>query len=228
MNPIEIARKNGQNALSEYQSKQYLGTFGIPVTREKLVRTAEEAIAASQSIGFPVALKACSPNLLHKSEADAIALGLASSQAVERAFHHISRKVQMDLDGILIQEMITGSRELVVGMTRDPQFGPCVMLGFGGVMAEVIQDTVFRVAPFDTIEAMDMINELKSKKLLGPFRGQQPADLDTLCRILTSMGELGLQQASIAEIDINPLIVSPDGQIKAVDALIILEDNRNP
>jgi len=131
------------------------------------------------------------------------------------------------MEGILVQEMVEGQRELVAGLSRDPQFGPCVMLGFGGIMAEVIKDTVFRVAPFDIVEALDMINDLKSRSMLGSFRGQKDADLDAICQTLTAIGQLGLAEESIAEIDINPLIISPDGKIKAVDALIIL-GKKNP
>jgi succinyl-CoA synthetase beta subunit len=223
MTTIEMAIANKQQALSEYHSKKYLSTFGVPITREQLVQSVDEAVKTAEAIGFPVALKACSPELMHKSETGCIELGLTTPEAVQQAFILISEKIQVSLEGILVQEMIKGPRELVVGLTRDPQFGPCVMLGFGGVMTEVLKDTVFRVAPFDKIEAMDMIDELQSRTMLDAFRGQQPADLDMICQTLISVGQIGLQQKSIAEIDINPLIVSPNGQVKAADALIILE-----
>ena len=223
MNSIETAIANGQRALSEYQSKQYLQSFGIPVTRETLVQTADEAVTAAEQIGFPVALKACSPELMHKSETGGILLNLATAEAVERAYAEIQAKIQIPLDGYIVQEMLQGSRELVVGMTRDPQFGVCVMLGLGGVMAEILKDTVFRVAPFDKTEAMDMIDELQSKEMLKAFRGQQPADLETLCQALIAVGRIGLEEERIAEIDINPMIIAPDGRITAADALLILD-----
>ncbi len=223
MNPIEMAISKGQRALSEYQSKKYLGSFGIPITREEIVQTVDEAINASKMIGFPVALKACSPELMHKSETGCIELGLTTPEAVQSAYKRVIEKTSLPLEGILVQEMLSGPREIVAGLTRDPQFGACVMLGYGGVMAEILKDTVFRVAPFDKPEAMDMIDELKSRAMLDAFRGQQPADLDMICRILMSMGQIGIQQPLIKEIDINPLMISPTGQVKAADALIILE-----
>jgi succinyl-CoA synthetase beta subunit len=170
-----------------------------------------------------VALKPCASDLMHKSELGCIELGLSAPAAVDQAFGRIREKINAPLEGILVQEMMAGSRELVAGLSRDPQFGACVMLGFGGVMTEVIADTVFRVAPFDAVEAMDMIRDLKYRAMLDAFRGQAPANLDTICPILTSLGRLGLERPEIAEIDINPLIISPDGAVTAVDALIILE-----
>jgi acetate---CoA ligase (ADP-forming) subunit beta len=223
MDPIKTAVDHGWTSLSEYTSKQVLGARDIPVTREVLVQNAEAAAAAAEDIGYPVALKACSRDLMHKSELDCIELNLSGPEAVGQAFGRIREKIQTPLEGILVQEMIAGGRELVAGLSRDPQFGVCVMLGVGGVMAEVIADTVFRVAPFDAVEAMDMIRDLKYRAMLDAFRGQAPADLDTLCGVLTSLGRLGLDRPEIREIDINPLIISPDGALKAVDALIILE-----
>jgi succinyl-CoA synthetase beta subunit len=223
MDPIKTAVDNGWTSLSEYTSKQVLGAWDIPVTREVLVQNADAAAAAAEEIGYPVALKPCSRDLMHKSELDCIELGLAGPEAVGPAFGRIREKIKTPLEGILVQEMIAGCRELMAGLSRDPQFGACVMLGVGGVMAEVIADTVFRVAPFDAVEAMDMIRDLKCRAMLDAFRGQVQADLDTLCGVLTSLGRLGLDRPEIREIDINPLIISPNGALKAVDALIILE-----
>jgi len=223
MNSLETAIANKQTALSEFESKRLLSAVGIPVTREKLVQSAEEAVAAAEAIGYPVVLKACSWQLMHKSEQGCIELKLTSARAVQDAYDLICEKTTLSLEGILVQEMVEGQRELMVGLSRNPQFGACVMLGFGGIMTEVIKDTVFRVAPFDKREALDMIQDLKSSPMLGAFRGQKPADLATICRTLMAIGQLGLGEETIAEIDINPLIISPDGAVKAVDALIILE-----
>jgi hypothetical protein len=118
--------------------------------------------------------------------------------------------------------MVSGQRELVMGMSRDPQFGPCVMLGIGGIMTEIINDTVFRVAPFDHREALDMIEELRLNKMLGDFRGQAPADVETLSNSLMAIGKIGIEINEISEIDVNPLIVDRQGRITAVDALIVL------
>jgi len=123
--------------------------------------------------------------------------------------------------------MVSGKRELVVGLHREPQFGPCVMLGIGGVLTELLNDTAFRIAPFDEAEARDMADELRARKILDPFRGEAAADMRALCRSLTAVGRLGAEQPAISEIDINPLIITPGGGIKAVDALIVLKDSDN-
>ncbi len=223
MDPIKTAVDKGRTSLSEYASKQVLKAWDIPVTREVLVQTADEAAAVAEDIGYPVALKPCAHDLMHKSELGCIELGLSGPEAVNQAYDRIRAKIKSPIEGVLVQEMIAGNRELVAGLSRDPQFGACVMLGFGGVMTEVIADTVFRAAPFDAIEALDMIRDLKYRAMLDAFRGQAPADLETLGRILTSLGRLGLERPDISEIDINPLIIAPDGAVTAVDALMILE-----
>jgi succinyl-CoA synthetase beta subunit len=226
MDIIETALAGGQKALTEYQSKQLLARYQVPVTRERLARNADAAVNAAAEIGFPVALKGSSPELMHKSDADCVALGLQSPDAVRQAYARISENAGIVLDGLLVQEMVAGQREIVVGLSRDAQFGPCVMLGTGGVLTEIITDTVFRVAPIDEIEAMDMIGELKSRAMLYAFRGQQPADLQTICRTLTAVGRIGLETAAISEIDINPMIITPEGRVVAVDALVILDGKR--
>ena len=139
------------------------------------------------------------------------------------AYHHIVDAVDMTLEGVLVQEMVAGQRELVMGMNREPQFGPCVMLGIGGIMTEIINDTVFRVSPFDRREAMDMIQELRLKPMLEDFRGQAPADLDMITHSLLAIGKIGTDFSEIAEIDVNPLIIDKQGRITAVDALVILQ-----
>lgn len=223
MEIIETALKQGQHALSEFDSKKILKTAGIPVTREMLATTEDEAVAAAKDIGFPVALKPCAWELMHKSETGTVRLNLEDAEAVTTAYRDIRQKISQPLDGILVQEMAQGSRELVVGMSRDAQFGVCIMLGYGGTMTEIIKDTVFRVTPFDKTEALDMICELKTAGMLDPFRGQQAADLETVSRIILAVAQLGLQEPSISEIDVNPLIISNDGTVKAADALIVLE-----
>jgi len=222
---IAAALASGRKALSEYQSKLFLRQYGIPVTREKLTHSADEALAAAEMLAWPVVLKACSPELMHKSEVGCIELGIRSSSDVRAAYRRITESAASMLDGVLVQEMIPGPRELVLGLTRDAQFGPCVMFGLGGVMAEIYRDTVFRVAPFDRIEAADMLEELKAKAVLGPFRGQAAANRDTLCRCLEALGRIGLDNPTVSEIDVNPIMIDPQGRVVAVDALVILEDN---
>lgn len=222
MDLINVALDKGQKALSEYESKQFLNAYGIPITREALATSPEDAVSAAETIGYPVALKACSPQLMHKSESGVIELGIKDESGVKSAFQKISGLVNSDLDGILVQEMISGQRELVMGLNRDPQFGPCVMFGLGGILTEVLNDTAFRVAPIDEIDALDMISEIRSRAILEAFRGQAPADQKTLCNSLIALAEIGLKYESIAEIDVNPMMIIPDGRVVAVDALVIM------
>lgn len=218
---IDQGRSQGQGALSEFWSKQVLAAAGVPVTREKLAASPEQAVAAAQEIGYPVVLKACAWRLMHKSEAGAVALNLDSAEAVATAYERVSQAAE-GLEGVLVQEMVGGSRELVAGLIRDPQFGPCVMVGLGGVFTEVLQDTAFRVAPVDMAEALDMIAELRSAPMLESFRGQGAVSREELGSILVSLGRLGLEYPAIAEIDVNPLIADLEGRLKAADALVVL------
>jgi acetate---CoA ligase (ADP-forming) subunit beta len=220
---IDAALKRGQRALSEYQSKKFLAAYGIPVTKEELTHSPEEAAAMAKRIGFPVAVKACGPDLMHKTEAGCIRLNIGTEQEAAAAYGQVVAAASVELEGVLIQEMVPGLRELVLGLTRDPQFGPCVMLGLGGVMAEIINDTVFRVAPFDAVEAEDMTRELRAKAVFEPFRGEPATDLAAVCRCLTALGEIGLAHSEIFEIDINPLKIDSSGKVKAVDALIVIK-----
>ncbi|MBA4392842.1 MAG: carboxylate--amine ligase [Desulfobacca sp.] len=222
MNVIKIALERGQKALSEYDSKKLLAAYGIPITKEALVKSPEEAVSRAAELGFPVVMKACSPELLHKSDLGGVEIGLKNAAEVREAYERIVGSITVPLEGVLVQEMIRGQRELVLGLSRDPQFGPCVMFGLGGVLTEIINDTVFRVAPLEIIDAQEMLQELRAKAVLDQFRGQAAADRETICRSLIALGRLGLENEAIAEIDINPLIIAPDGQVKAVDALVVL------
>jgi succinyl-CoA synthetase beta subunit len=217
----EIERSH--RVLSEYESKKMLAEYGIPVTQEILAQSKDQAVTAANEIGFPVVLKACSPELMHKSDAGCVELSLTSDDDVAKAYDRILSSASVELEGVLVSEMISGLRELVLGLTREPQFGTCVMLGLGGVMTEIFKDTVFRVAPFDQVEAEDMIKELKSRAMLDEFRGERPADMKAICQCLISLGKIGLENPDISEIDINPLKIVKDGQVTAVDALIIFD-----
>ena len=222
MDIIQKALGRGQSALSEFESKKFLKKYGIPVTREILATCAEDAVAAAKTIGYPVVVKACSSQLMHKSESGVIELAIRNESELRRSYARISNSVELELEGVLVQEMIAGQRELVLGLSRDPQFGPCVMLGLGGIMTEILKDTVFRVAPLDRIEALDMISELRSTAIFDTFRGQAPADREALCQFLMALGQIGLDQEAIAEIDINPMMIDSNGRLVAVDALVIL------
>ena len=223
MNLIEEALREGRKALSEYQSKELLASYGIPVVKERLVGTPEEAIEAARGIGFPVVLTGCSPQISHKTELKLIKLNLKDEKGVIEAFSEIRKNAKVPLDGVLVREMVDGQRELIIGMTRDPQFGPCVMFGLGGIFTEVLKDVSFRVAPLSRTDAMETIKEIKGYPILGAFRGQRPVDMDVLCDALIAVGRIGLDFEQIKEIDVNPLIVKEDKPI-AVDALVVLEE----
>ena len=222
MDWIREAVERGRSALSEHKAKKLLEAYGIPVTREILVQGPDEAVSAAEELGYPVVLKACSDELLHKSEQDAVVLNLSGPDAVRDVYDRVAAPGGPALEGVLVQEMVPGPRELALGLIRDPQFGPCVMVGMGGVMTEVLEDTAFRVAPFDRTEAEDMVRELRFSKALGSFRGQSPVDLETLTNALTALGRIGLELEAVAEIDVNPMIVTPEGRVKAADALVAL------
>jgi acyl-CoA synthetase (NDP forming) len=219
---LEKAIREGRKTLSEYESKDFLKSCGIPGTRELLVHNREECLKAAKTIGYPLVLKGCSPDLAHKTEKGLVRVDIRNEQEATRAFDDLTSRMEGNQKDILVQEMIKGSRELVTGMTRDPQFGPCVMFGLGGIFTEILKDISFRVAPLERQDALDMTQEIKAHKILGAVRGMPAADLDLLCDILVRMGEIGMENQSIQEIDINPLILSGAKPV-AVDALIVLK-----
>jgi len=218
---IDSALKEGRTTLTEFESKQVLSQYGIPVAREFLCYTMAEMQKAAQEIGFPLVLKGYSPALAHKTEKDLIRLDIRNMGEAENAFNELLERIQDQGKAILVQEMVKGKRELLAGMTRDPQFGPCVLFGLGGIFTEVLEEVSFRVAPLDKRQALDMMEETKAKKMLESFRGMEAADKDLLVHILIQLGQLGLDQEKIKEIDINPLILSGSKPV-AVDALVVL------
>jgi len=211
-----------QKALSEFDSKQLMKMAGIPVSRNYLAKSKEEALDYAQKLGFPVVLKGCSDTLTHKTELGMVKLKLKTKEDVANAYDEITAK-GIPLDGVLVQEWLDGdNREFVLGSIKDPQFGPCVMFGLGGVFTEALQDVSFRVAPITSIDAYEMMDELRTKKLLGPFRGSPAVDKEMLARALVGLSELINTYEEIAEIDINPIIINGDKPV-AVDALVILK-----
>jgi acetyltransferase len=206
--------------LDEYQSKQLLSDWNVPVVEEQIITGTEEARNVAEKFGYPVVLKGLVPGEVHKTELDLVRIGLSSAIEAETVFCDLREKLS-DGSSILIQKQVKGDVELIAGLIRDPQFGPCVMCGIGGILAEVIADSVFAAAPLTMEEAQAMIDRLKSQKLLNGFRGSRPVDRAKLAEILIGLGDLGVACEQIKEIDINPLIVS-DGIPVAVDATIIV------
>src|SRR5579883_290267 len=209
---LPIGRRN----LTEHESKELLAEFGIPVTRERVCKSEDEAVLAARSIGLPVAMKASSPELLHKTEAGAVRLNVSSDAAVCQAFHELSR-----LGEVLVQEMVSGGVEVIAGIKNDSSFGPTVLFGLGGVFVEALKDVAVRLAPIDEQVALEMIHELKGVRLLQGFRGQPAADLQAVARALVALSTMAVQmEEHLSEVDINPLLARPDGCV-ALDALVV-------
>ena len=221
MKIIDEAIEKGQTALSEFESKQLLASYRIPVTRETLVENEENLIKTAGDIGYPIVIKACSPDIAHKTEKGLIRLDIRDDDEAKVAFNEIIARMNGNEKTVLVQEMIKGKRELVAGLTRDSQFGPCVMFGLGGIFTEILKDISFRIAPLEKLDAMEMMQEIKGRKILDSIRGMDPADLNILADILIALGRIGLENENIKEIDINPLILS-GGIPVAVDALVVL------
>jgi acetyltransferase len=208
--------------LDEYQSKQILGLCDIPIVEEKIVSSSREAKEIACEFGFPVVLKGLLPGEIHKTELGLVHTGISSVEEVGSVLIELQKAISGNA-ALLIQKQIQGFPELIVGLIRDPQFGPCVMCGFGGLFTEVLADRVFAVAPINRVEALALIKRLKAQKLLDGFRGFAAVDRDALADILVRIGELGLAYPQIKEIDVNPLIVNK-GLPVAVDATIIIDD----
>ena len=224
MEVLQKAAEEGRSALSEYESKQVLEAYHIPITRERTVTDEDGLRAAIEEIGFPLVLKGCSSNITHKTGKGLIQVDIRNAEEALDAFQSIMANMA-EGDEVLVQEMIKGQRELVVGLTRDPQFGPCVMFGLGGIFTEVLKDVSFRVAPLEKYDALEMMSEIKAHKILDAVRGMPAADRDLLADILINVGRIGLENDEVKEIDINPLILSGSKPV-AVDALVVLEKTK--
>ncbi len=217
---IQNAMNRGQKALDEHEAKQVLSAYGIPVTKEEIVQTQDDALSAANSIGFPVVLKGCSSDIMHKTEQGLIHIDLKSDTEVLRSFNAIRNSANDDIP-VLIQEMVPGNRELLCGMSRFPGFGPCILFGIGGIFTEVLNDTTFRSAPLSLEEAHEMIFDIKSGVILKEFRGMASVDTSILADILQKIGFISLLHPEISEIDLNPIIIN-GSQPVVVDALFVL------
>jgi acetyl-CoA synthetase (ADP-forming) len=186
-----------------------------------LVERAEDLLKAAHEIGYPLVIKGCSPEATHKTERGLIRTDIRNDQEALEAYQAITAAMAGSDAAVLVQEMIEGKRELVIGMTREPQFGPCVMFGLGGIFTEILDDVSFRVAPLEQWDALAMMREIKGHKILDAIRGMRAANLGRLSEILIRVGQIGLENECIKEIDINPVILSGSEPI-AVDALVVL------
>lgn len=217
---IAAAVARQQKTLTEYESKQLLAAYGIPVTGDRLALSEEAAVAAALAVGFPVVLKGSAADVAHKTEKGLVHLGLTSAEEVRLAYRAVRKEAGAEIP-VLVAEMLPRGRELLVGMTRFPAFGPCVMLGLGGVFAEALRDITFRAAPLGEAEAEEMLQDLRAKAIFEEFRGMPAVDRAALLKLLVTLGQLALLHPEIAEIDINPVMIN-GSQPVAVDALVVL------
>jgi acetate---CoA ligase (ADP-forming) subunit beta len=218
---VKPDRKQFPKNLSEFESSRLLADYGIPTAKGILAQNWDEVRRAAEAIGYPVVLKVCSPEVSHKTESGLVAVDLRNEADLKLAFQRIGGSAPAKGGGLLVQEMIQGGRELVIGMIRDPQFGPCVMFGLGGILTEILGDVTFRPAPLSEADAGEMLKEIKGQKILGAIRGMPAVDTDLLIQCLMAVGRIGLDRKEIQAIDINPLIVQGSRPV-AVDALVVL------
>lgn len=223
---IDQARQQGRTLLTEVEAKQLLGAAGIPVVEARLAKTRDEAIAVARELGYPVALKVVSAQISHKSDVGGVKLGLATAEDVGQAFDAIMQAARKanpgaTIDGVSVQRMAEPGVEVIVGMTTDPQFGPVLMFGLGGVLVEVLKDVAFRVVPITKRDARQMIHDIQGFPILEGHRGQAPADLEALEGLLLKLSEFIEGHPEVAELDLNPIFAYPKGAV-AVDARIAL------
>lgn len=224
---LSQARNEGRKSLLETEAKEVCKEYGIPVTRFELAKNETEAMKFAASIGFPIVLKIVSPDIVHKSDVGGVIVGVKNIDEVHSTYNRIldnvkRRSPKARIAGVLIQEMAPTGIEVIVGATKDPQFGPAVMFGLGGIFVEVLKDVTFRIAPIKEDEAVEMISEVKAYPLLIGYRNTPPADLKVITQILLNTSKLVIDHPEIKELDLNPIMVYEKGA-KTVDARIVLE-----
>jgi acetate---CoA ligase (ADP-forming) subunit beta len=223
---IEKAQDQGRAILTEMESKQLLRSLGIATTEMKLATSEKEAVALSREIGYPCVLKVSSPDITHKSDAGGVKVGLADEVQVAQAYQAIMSACREKfpaavIEGVTVQNMARPGLEVIVGMATDPQFGPVLMFGLGGVWVEVLKDVSFKIVPLTKHDARSAIREIRAAALLDGFRGSDPVDTCALEDILLRVSEFAAKTPQVREMDLNPIFAYPDGAI-AVDARVIL------
>ncbi len=221
---IKTALASGRAALDEWQSKSLFRAYGIPVPAGALVRSEAEAVTAAARIGGALAMKGIGAEIHHKTEAGLVVLGVEGAEAVAANYRLLERRAGGALEAVLIEQMVAGNRELMVGMKRDPVFGPVVAFGLGGVLTEALGDVVLALAPVDDRDAAELPDLIRAKRLLGTFRGYPPVDRAALTRVIQAIGQIAVDHPEITEIDANPLLVQGDRPV-AVDALVMLGES---
>ena len=229
---IDSAKSENRRELSEIESKQLFEAWGIPVNRTVLAKDPEDAVRIGREIHYPLVMKIASPDILHKSDAKGVIVGIGSELELRQAFNDIVKnarayKPNARIVGVTIQEYLSPGREIIVGALQDPSFGATVMFGLGGVWVEVLKDISFRLAPLSTEDAMDMIKEIKGYPILAGLRGTPPADIDAIVDLIQKVGQLAYEFPEISELDINPVFVFNAGKgVMAVDARVLLGEGK--
>ena len=223
---IQNALQNKRYKLLEPESKELIAAFGITTARHTVTASVKEAIQAATSIGYPIVLKIVSPDISHKTDVGGVKVGIKDAEGVKAAYEEIMKNVNIKkpdarIEGILVEEMATPSTEVIIGGLRDPQFGPAVMFGLGGIFVEIYKDVSFRIAPLEEYDAIDMIHEIKGSKILKGFRNTESLDITSVAQTILKVSNIMVSLEEIKEIDLNPVLVYPKG-VKAVDARIIL------
>jgi acyl-CoA synthetase (NDP forming) len=223
---IKRARSEDRSVLTEIESKQVLAAAGIPVAEATLAASAEEAAKVAAEAGFPVVLKIVSPDVTHKSDVGGVKIGLEDAAAVGAAYDDIiaavkERQPKARIEGVAVQAMARPGTEVIVGMSKDPQFGPVLMFGLGGIFVEVLKDVAFRIVPLEERDAKEMIDEIKGRAVLDGIRGGEPADIGALTSLLLQLSAFAEANPQVEELDLNPVFAYKDGCI-AVDARIVV------
>jgi len=223
------ARAEGRTLLNEVEAKEVLREAGVPATATTLAKSRAEAQAQAEGMGFPVVLKVVSPDITHKSDVGGVKLNLASRDAVGHAFDEImasAKKAEPNARvlGVSVQQMAKPGTEVIVGMTTDPQFGPVMMFGLGGIMVEVLKDVSFRLVPLEPKDAGRMIDEIKGRPVLSGVRGQPAADIEALKSTILKVSEFVERHPEVRELDLNPVFAYADGAV-AVDARIVVSES---
>ncbi len=221
---LATARADGRDQLWQVESIELLRAYGIPVAETRFVASTAELTAAGAAVGYPLAMKLASPDITHKTDVGGVCLGIADGAALLAAHANMMAQVKAKaptarLDGVVLQRMVGGGRETIVGIARDPAFGAQLMFGLGGVFVEALQDVVFRIAPIDGTQAMDMLTGIRGAKVLDGVRGAPPVDKQAIADVLVRLGQLAMDHPEIAELDINPLLAFEHGVV-AVDARV--------
>jgi len=224
---IQKALKEGRSSMLTNEAQQICSLHNIPNPKAYLTSNVHEAVLKAKDIGFPVALKIVSPQIIHKSDVGGVILNITNVRELEAQYKKMATEIPQraptaKILGILVSEMMPSSTELIVGSVRDNQFGPSVMFGMGGIFTEIYNDSAFRVAPIERIDAWNMIHELKGSRILEGARGKPPADLDAIINLLLNVSELVMEHDAISQLDFNPVMAYPDG-VCAVDTRIIIE-----